>query len=69
MYVRDRHGHVLAAGVEPLYRAGSRRVRVPIARAGLRALRHGGVRVRVTAAFRDMLAAHATARRVRGTLR
>jgi hypothetical protein len=57
--VLDRRGRVLARGVEPLYRRGSSRVRVPITRAGLRRLDRG--HVRVTARFRDALGVHAGA--------
>jgi uncharacterized delta-60 repeat protein len=67
--VRDRRGRTLARGVEPLYEAGSRRVRVPLTTRGLRALRRRGVHVRVDARFRDVLAAEDAAPRVRGPLR
>lgn len=67
--VRDRRGRSLARGVEPLYAAGKGIVRVPLTRAGRRALRHGSVRVRVSSRFRSVLAAEATARRASGTLR
>ena len=56
--VRDRHHHTLAVGLEPVYKRGTTRVRVPIARSGLRVLRHGRrVGVRATATFRNLLAA------------
>jgi uncharacterized delta-60 repeat protein len=68
--IRDRHGRTLARSVEPLYRAGSARVRIPLTGFGRRSLRdHRVVRVAVEARFRDLLAAEDAAPRVRGTLR
>ena len=68
--VRDRRGRTLARGVEPLYRAGSARVQIPLTPAGRRAFRREGrVRVVVDARFRDLLAAEDAAPRVRGALR
>ena len=67
--IRNRAGRTLARSVEPLYRAGSARVRIPLTTAGRRTLRDGRVRVVVEARFRDLLAAEDAAPRVRGTLR
>lgn len=51
--IRLAAARTLAVGVEPVYVRGARTVRVPIAKTGLRVLRHGGrVSVRVTATFR-----------------
>jgi hypothetical protein len=56
--------------VQPVFRAGTSRVRVQIARAGVRALR-GGRRtdVRVSARLRDVAARSASARPAAGALR
>ena len=72
--IRDRAGRTLARSIEPLYRAGSARVSIPLTPAGrralrARALRAGRVRVAVEARFRDLLAVEDAAPRVRGTLR
>jgi hypothetical protein len=67
--IRERAGRTVARSVEPLYRAGSSRVRIPLTRFGRRALRARRVRVVVEARSRDLLAAEDAAPRVRGTLR
>lgn len=64
-----RAGRMVARSVEPLYRAGAARVRIPLTRFGRRALRARRLRVVVEARFRDLLAAEDAAPRVRGTLR
>jgi hypothetical protein len=68
--VRDRTGRLLAEGVQPVFRPGSRTVRVQIARRGVEVLRRGRrTPVRVTARFRDVVAGEGAARSVSGTLR
>jgi uncharacterized delta-60 repeat protein len=67
--IRDRAGRTLARSVEPLYRAGTARVRIPLTAFGRRALGDRRVKIAVEARFRDLLAAEDAAPRVRGTLR
>src|SRR5215211_3667413 len=67
--IRDRAGRTLARSDEPLYRAGTARVRIPLTAFGRRALGDRRVKIAVEARFRDLLAAEDAAPRVRGTLR
>jgi Domain of unknown function (DUF5122) beta-propeller len=53
--VRDGRRHVLAQSVEPVFAAGSFTARVPLTTLGRSILRHGGRRVLVGRAFRDVL--------------